>query len=290
MIVRTVDGGSHWSASTFKIDTAKNKFPWISAIAANDSAVFAGTKNAGIYRSTDGGIAWAKTDIGLCDTVHDRTDSIMCDTVINALAANGTTVFTGTTRGLYYSVNHGRTWQEIFPLKIRHNISAVFAEGDMIFAALTYGGLLFSPNNGVDWSDVGSGMLNCRVQALAVYDGMFYCGTEDAGVWRRNIAELVASTGLRPVYREPTPAHAAITAIRATSSCILFTLSLQAAGRVIVTMHDLSGRKTATLTDTYHQAGIHAIRWNTGSAPQGCYVLRVRAGNHAYVKIVRVNR
>lgn len=59
-------------------------------------------------------------------------------------------------------------------------------------------------------------------------------------------------------------------------------LSLPRASAVVADVHDLLGRKVATLMQGDHPAGVHSIRWdrrtsNGTIARGGIYLVRVRA-------------
>ena len=53
-----------------------------------------------------------------------------------------------------------------------------------------------------------------------------------------------------------------------------------------LTVHDLRGRRLATLADGAHGAGEHGARLDTSALPVGVYVLRLVAGDA--VRVLRV--
>jgi hypothetical protein len=58
-------------------------------------------------------------------------------------------------------------------------------------------------------------------------------------------------------------------------------------GHVIVDLIDVAGRKVATLSEGERSAGVHEIRWERGSQPDGVYFVRLRAGGATeYAKVV----
>jgi hypothetical protein len=73
-----------------------------------------------------------------------------------------------------------------------------------------------------------------------------------------------------------------------------FTVTLPRSGQVAVTVHDLAGRRVATLFDGVHEAGVLATGWNGradrgGVAGNGIYFVRVRAaGATASTKLIRM--
>jgi hypothetical protein len=90
-------------------------------------------------------------------------------------------------------------------------------------------------------------------------------------------ASATASAGLEMVGLEPNPCNPVVTA----------TVRLARAQRLVATVHDLRGRRIATLADGIAAAGEHALRWDGRAdggraAPSGTYLLRL-AGESAVV-------
>ncbi len=72
----------------------------VSALAVNDTAVFAFSPNNGVYRSTTTGGAWTRVSTTLLNT--------------RAASFDGATLYAATNTGLSKSVDNGQTWAEIF--------------------------------------------------------------------------------------------------------------------------------------------------------------------------------
>jgi hypothetical protein len=87
---------------------------------------------------------------------------------------------------------------------------------------------------------------------------------------------------LAPPRPNPSPAEVRI------------AYALPVAGRVRITVHDLTGRTLATLCDDVQASGAHVAHWNGSDdrgrpAPAGIYVVRLEsAGATAMRRIARV--
>lgn len=69
---------------------------------------------------------------------------------------------------------------------------------------------------------------------------------------------------------------------------IQFTLSRSE--RVLVTVHDLLGRRVALLTDEVMDAGMHRLQWNAASFSSGMYLYTVEAGGVRMTKALTLLR
>lgn len=56
------------------------------------------------------------------------------------------------------------------------------------------------------------------------------------------------------------------------------SFALPSGGAVILTAVDALGRRVGVLADSAYPAGLHTVRWDTGSLPSGMYVLVLEAG------------
>jgi hypothetical protein len=70
------------------------------------------------------------------------------------------------------------------------------------------------------------------------------------------------------------------------ASAAPFTYDLPRAGHATVTVHDVLGRRVATLVDSDQPAGRHSATWNVGApgrgrAAPGLYFVRLRVGSES---------
>ena len=62
--------------------------------------LYAGTREGGIYLSTDNGSSWTSANSGLSVNSLD----------VKSIAISGDNIFAGTSRGVYLSTNNGDSW------------------------------------------------------------------------------------------------------------------------------------------------------------------------------------
>jgi len=91
---------------------------------------YAGTKNHGIFRSTDNGENWIQLINGLSDSN------------VLSLYTCGVNVFAGTLGGGFYmSPDNGLTWSKYNGDLVKYNVQSIMENGNDVFIGTHYGGL-----------------------------------------------------------------------------------------------------------------------------------------------------
>lgn len=151
------------------IDTA------IKCLFSNSNWIFAGTGGAGIFRSSDNGQNWNRTNSGLTDL---RIKSITAD--------QNNTIYVKTNFDVFRSTDQGDTWTSITsdlpyyesPMNALQSV-AVNSGGDIFVA--NDGGIYRSTNEGGNWQHVG---LSSASTVAVQENGIIYVGTEFNGIYK----------------------------------------------------------------------------------------------------------
>ena len=159
------EDGSVWEAtSDSQNDMESDKIGWmqtngpyggtITALHATpEGMLFAGTQEAGIFRSTDGGETWVPANEGL----RVYQDKILPNILV--LTQEGNTLYAGTNGDLFYSTNGGDSWKQLTHFQDEMGISGVVIIGDMLYIGRrTEESVFFSNNNGKSWAQIDSGL------------------------------------------------------------------------------------------------------------------------------------
>lgn len=160
-VYRSTNGGSTWTGPHF-LPGGRT----VNRLLATPQGTWAGT-NAGVFFSTDGGIAWQARNTGLTNLT------------VNNLAASGGTVLASTpgeASGVYRSTNGGATWTPGDPaLFANRDVSVLAAVGPKVFA----GGsqvLNYSTDGGATWVGAYNRPGGQFPMSLCAADGFFYAG------------------------------------------------------------------------------------------------------------------
>jgi len=154
----------------------------------NQSIVYAGTLDAGVYKSTNSGLNWTQSNTGM------TYNHVQC---LAISASNPNIVFAGTdslggwtTSGIYKSTDAGANWtlvsQDIYDSKGIQAIIVHPSNPNIVYCgvfnayAVSAVGLWKSTNGGVNWSPSSTGMDNKQLLCLAfnpLNPNVLYAGT-----------------------------------------------------------------------------------------------------------------
>jgi ligand-binding sensor domain-containing protein len=140
------------------------------AISSATGHVFAATYGGGVYRSTDNGGTWTQTNNGLSDTL-----------TYSLLIANPS-IFVGSSKGVFRSTDNGNNWSPTGytdPARVlaMNPSGAIFVLG---------GGIAYSTDNAVTWTNLGTSSIRGALVSLAISDrsGLIYVGCSGTDVYR----------------------------------------------------------------------------------------------------------
>lgn len=147
-------------------------------VPGDGSVVLAGTRDAGIFRSTDIGRTWSATNRGL------TTDGI---STLMTVPGESTILAATFSEGIFRSTDTGETWQPVNQGLTHPSVSSLVADasGGTIFAGTIGGGVFRSNDGGQNWRPSNQGLPDLSTQAMAFAgDGSLLVGTQGAGLYR----------------------------------------------------------------------------------------------------------
>ena len=159
--------GNTWT----KIENVFDNYSSISCLACKGSNIFVGlngSRDGGVYRSSDNGNSWKQINNGLTRLRVD--DLVVKDNIL----------FTSTDCGVYKSNDKGESWIRVLSISncaLAVNSSSVFAAGSYNDTSGVYRSL----DNGSSWNLVG---LISDVQVLTENETTIFAGTQDSGAYR----------------------------------------------------------------------------------------------------------
>ena len=148
-IYRSTNGGKNWDPAATGLPGGKT----IRSLISLGAYVFAGTEGDGIYRSSDHGNTWTKTDVN---------NSLLAHQLVFAFCTKDNALYAGADNGIYKSTDGGATFQRMlngFPPNINVYAWSITASGGNVVAAVTVlfspsdalDGIFYSPDNGNTW-------------------------------------------------------------------------------------------------------------------------------------------
>ncbi len=162
---------THTRTVTVTVNTPSTNGQWTSYTNAGGGAftslvtlgnIVIGGGDSGVFRSTNGGVAWADSSDGLTTANAVR---------IASLSVVGTTVYAGTFAGLYRSTDSGATWVAVNAtgLPASRQIRAVYGNGSALLLTNDFDAYR-STDNGATWTAAGftGNLANARTFPLGV--------------------------------------------------------------------------------------------------------------------------
>lgn len=150
----------------------------------NQNNLYAGTRDHGVFQSTDGADSW--TAIG--KIFHTGPWGIVYENWVFGLLVSATdpSVIVARTNDfgtLYRSTDAGRTWSSLRSVLPEKSFSCLIHFGGGFLTSAETGEMYYSRDGGATWGTVFPGLTNVRVTALAS-SGTLYAGTDQHGVFR----------------------------------------------------------------------------------------------------------
>ena len=109
-----------------------------------EGVLFAGTDGAGIFRSMDLGDSWTPVNTGLFYEPGEGYTSIA------AFAQKRRMLYTGTSSGLYGSIDGGNTWQHVPTLEGYVSVTGIVTIGARVYIGTLEDGVWYS-DDGDSW-------------------------------------------------------------------------------------------------------------------------------------------
>jgi hypothetical protein len=161
-------------------------------------------------------------------------------------------------------------------------VLSLVASGNVVFAG-TAGGVFKSSDGGATWNPVNEGLTDLEVQALASPSAMLYAGTNNSGLWRRPLAEMV--TSVQPMSNGlPSAAKLEQNYPNPFNPSTTINYELPRASHVTLTVYDVLGREVATLVNGVEDPGYKSVGWDAGGGSSGVYFYRLTAGDFGATK------
>jgi hypothetical protein len=239
----------------------------VKAIAVNGNFLLAGCGNAaGVFLSTNNGANWISTSLN--------------NKSVYSLSLNGNVAFAGTGSGVYYSTDSGYTWtQSSLNNELVYSLAA---NGNNVFAGTELHGIYVSGNNGVSWIQRNEGLGNLTIHSLRIINNFIFAGASINGVYRRQLDEIV---GL-PSISNQTPNEFSLSQNYPNpfnpSTTIRFSVAKQE--NVKLTVSNELGQIVATLVNKNFNTGNYEVKWDASNQSSGVYFYKISTPSFSETK------
>lgn len=175
-VYRSMDNGQSWYGILYNSELSR-----VWSFALCDSEIFVSLASKGIFLSNDNGNHWIPVNSGLQEGGRD----------VRTLSVCGSSLFVGTSYGLYRSDNHGALWERTkLDVPDLTNITSVVQYRTSLFASTEGSGVFLSMDNGANWAACNIGLHPKSITSLAIIDSTLFAGTYYFGVWKLNLSAV----------------------------------------------------------------------------------------------------
>src|SRR6185369_5777085 len=135
---------------------------------------------------------------------------------IHVLAQNNSSIFAGTSTGVYRSTDKGDNWDKVDMGDTNNYVNSIVITWQNIYAG-TDGGVFRSTNNGTNWTEINTGLKDKNTTALAISGSTLFAGNLSSGVWKLDVNTLDMSdnnnsqTSNNLLVCYPNPAYKTLT-------------------------------------------------------------------------------
>ncbi len=127
--------------------------------------------------------SWSATNVYAQPAPGQWTNTTLtAEAKVRVLAVNGTTVFAGTSTGVWSTTDNGTTWMQVNTGLTTTDVRSLAVGGTTIYAG-TNGGGVFRSTDGTNWTALNTGLTHPVVISLAANGTDVYAGTFGGGVF-----------------------------------------------------------------------------------------------------------
>lgn len=289
---QSFDKGVTWNSISTELD---GKVPLTLQIQGD--TIFCGTRDAGVWVTTDSGSTWTSRNRGLIDPFvvslvrigHELFAATRYNGVyrsldnglnwisfgqgyystITSMTALGNTLYVAGMGGVYRRSTDQQEWEPANAgLVAADGASSIVVSGSDLY--VLNGGKVFHSSTGGDaWESFQDGMDSEFITQLAVGSGRLYAGTGTTSAWARPLAEISS-------LRKPEKAARGFPGLqeRILRSRYPLILNLVSATYMRITMLNIQGKSVKTILEKNLSAGRHSIPLSSEMLERGIYLLR----------------
>jgi photosystem II stability/assembly factor-like uncharacterized protein len=261
-LYRSLNGASSWSAISGDLTGGNHgaNFGTITTIAvapSNSSVIYAGTDDAKVWRSTDGGTNWDYLADSLPERWVTRIAVDPYDEDIAYISYSGLR-WDEAVSHVFCTTNGGTSWTDISGNLPELPVSVILVDPD--FPSRLYVGTdlgCYFSDGGTFWQALGSGLPNVPVLDLKLHEPTrtLIAGTHGRSMFRLELQDPTEAADTAPLQLQqnyPNPFNPK-TEIR---------FDLEKAGLAKLRIYDSSGRWVRSLLEGSLPAGEHRLHWD----------------------------
>jgi photosystem II stability/assembly factor-like uncharacterized protein len=281
-IYKSTNGGEHWDPispvlTTAPDDSRLGTVTTIDVAQSNSNYIYAGTDDAHVWVSKDGGFNWIEITEDLPERWVTRVKADPQNEERVVVSFSGLKWYDPQPH-LFLSENAGDTWTDIGGNLPDAPINAVAIDPynqDIIYIGNDVGAFV-TFNSGADWEALGSGMPSVSVYDLKIHETEYYllAGTFGRSMYKidlHNVTEISPGeteiSEFRLEQNYPNPFSKGSGGNPTTQ--IQYTIGKEE--NIKLTVYDITGRVVKVLANERQSAGNYQIKFDAAGLSSGVY-------------------
>lgn len=267
-VFRSTDDGFSWTQIMGGFTTFA---PTCLAI-GGAGTIFVGIFEGSILRSTNNGTNWVGS-------------FLVGGAVPRYIRFIGSTMFAGTSNGVYRSTNFGINWTPSNNGIEQTEVNFIaIQDTNTLFASTSDSGLYVSLDNGNNWFAANDGLPSLNLTGVRSTGTNLYCGTSEYGIWRRPVSSLLTDFNESKTAELPSDFYLAQNYPNPFNPTTTIQYSIPQRSKVILKVYDILGNEVATLINEEKPAGVYTVNFDATQLASGIYFYRLKAGSFVETK------
>lgn len=255
---------------------------------SNPSVIYAGTDDANVWVTTNGGTNWTLINAGLPNrwvtrvTIHPDSANV-CYVTLSGYKVDSTGVH------IFRTTNYGNSWTSIsgnLPDAPINDILIDPTNSSKLYIGTDYG-VMVTTNLGQNWGIMGGGLpTNVPVHDLTLHQpsGQLFAWTHGRSTFKTQY--ITGITNISSVAKEyklyqnyPNPFNSITNVKFSIPSNVKSEMS-----NVRLIVYDILGKEVATLVNERLKAGTYQVSINAGGLSSGIYFYKLETHNYKDIK------
>lgn len=147
--------------------------PRVTCMTFNDSNMFVGTIDSGVYISKNNGVTLQRISNGLGSLK------------LNAIEYNKGVLYAGTKdSGVFRSYDEGLNWHSVNTNSKQKNVVSIISVDTFVLIGMEYEGVYYTSNYSMDLKEINFGLDDNTVSSLSLVDSFVYAGIHGFGLYK----------------------------------------------------------------------------------------------------------